>query len=98
MNIIEVGQVYYLFKIHPFRSDLVKPLVAGILVTLLTLLLTRFNLINLSHMNILLIGTCLMLFVGLYFLLIVILKLSDEDKFVIDNILKRFFWQGKQKS
>jgi O-antigen/teichoic acid export membrane protein len=97
LNIIEVGQVYYLFRIHPFRSDLVKPLAAAVIVSCLTLLLNRLGFFNLSQMNIFLLGICVAIFLGLYFLLIIALKLSDEDRFVIDAILKRFLWQGKQK-
>jgi O-antigen/teichoic acid export membrane protein len=89
--LIEVGQVYYLFRMHPFRSDLVKPLAAGVVVSLLTLLLFRFELINLSRVNIFLLGLLVVLFIGLYFLLLIIFKLSDEDKMVIDAIFRRCF-------
>jgi flagellar biosynthesis protein FliR len=75
----------------------VKPIAAAVIVSCLTLLLHRFNLINLSQMNIFLLGISLVVFVGLYFLMLIVLKLSDEDRFVIEAILKRFLWQGKQK-
>ena len=97
ITLIEVGQVYYLFRMHPFRSDLVKPLAAAVIVSCLTLFLNRLGFLNLSQMNIFLFGICVAIFMGLYFLLIIALKLSDEDRFVTDVILKRFLWQGKQK-
>ena len=90
LNIIEVGQVYYFFRIHPFRLDLVKPLLAAVIVSCLTLVLNRLSLLTLSQMNIFLLGICVAIFLGLYFLLIIALKLSDEDRFVMNAIYRRF--------
>lgn len=93
--IVEVIQIYYLFKIHPFRFDLIKPLGAGIFVSLITFFFLHFGIINLTRMNIFLLGGLILLFIGFYCVSIIILRLSDEDRWVINSILRRFLWLGK---
>lgn len=93
--IIEVGQVYYLFRMHPFRSDMVKPLASGIFASLFIFFFSRSDLINRYQTNVFFLGILIILFAGFYLASMLILKLSDEDWSVINTLRGRFFWQGR---
>ena len=95
ISIVEVIQVYYLFKIHPFRSDMVKPLGSGIFASLFIFFLSRSDLINLSQINVFLLGVLIILFAGFYLASMLILKISDEDRSVINALLARLFLKWK---
>jgi O-antigen/teichoic acid export membrane protein len=89
INIVEVIQIYYLLKIHPFRSDLMKPLVAGIFSSLVTLSILQIEVIKINQHNIFCSGALFLSFLALYLLSMMTLRLSDEDRWIIDAIIRR---------
>jgi O-antigen/teichoic acid export membrane protein len=89
INIVEVTEIYYLLNFHPFRSDILKPLVAGIFTTLIFLFILKSEFISLNQYNIFLLGALFVLFFLIYFLSLFALKLSDEDILILKLILKR---------
>ncbi|MCX5885188.1 MAG: flippase [Proteobacteria bacterium] len=89
INIVEVIQIYYLLKIHPFRSDLMKPLVAGVFSSLVTLFILRVEVIRINQYNIFCLGALILSFFALYLMSMIALRLSDEDRWIIDAIIRR---------
>jgi len=89
LNIIEVGQVYYLLRIHPFRLDLLKPFIAGIFTVLIFSLILLTDFVKLNQYNIIFLGIFSLLFFFIYILSILVMGLSAEDKLIIDIILKK---------
>jgi len=89
INIVELTEIYYLFGFHPFRWDILKPISAGIFSSLIILAILRFDFIKLHQNNILLLGALIILFLTLYLLSLILLGLSDEDKWMVKLIQKR---------
>lgn len=89
INLAEVTQIYYLLNIHPFRADILKPFVAGILTTLVFLLILKSEFIRLNQYNIFFLGGLFVLFFLIYFLSLFALKLSDEDILMLKLLLKK---------
>lgn len=89
INTVEVIQIYYLFKMHPFRMDFLKPLAAGIFTSLIILLVLQSDFIKLNQYNIFFLGILCLLFFAVYFLWIIVLRLSQEDKLIIKLLFQK---------
>lgn len=82
LNLLRLTEVFYLMKIHPYRFDYLKPLLAG-LISITTVFFIQNNFSDMG--NIIL----LVLFTGFfcsYLLLLYLFKLSEEELY-IKNIL-----------
>jgi O-antigen/teichoic acid export membrane protein len=86
INIIRLVEVYSLLRLHPYSIRFVKPLVAGAISFLFTVLVR--DLLGEVH-KIILVGEVLGS-ISLYGAILWVLKMDDEDKLVFDLILKRF--------
>jgi len=89
INTVEVIQIYYLFKMHPFRMDFLKPLAAGIFTSLIILLVLQSDFIKLNQYNIFFLGILCLLFFAVYFLWIIVLRLSQEDTLIIKLLFQK---------
>jgi O-antigen/teichoic acid export membrane protein len=100
VNLMRLLQVKLLLKIHPYRWDTIKPLGAGLLSALLTgLLLYPMNFISLPfqvfHKNIPIQLALIPVFLACYIGLLILFKVSPEDKIVLDRLRKKLV-RGKK--
>ena len=85
-NGIRLLQVYILLKIQPYRWHTLKPVAAG----LLSAAATEALLYAFIHAHILIRLALIPIFVVLYIGCLALLKLSSEDKVVVDALLNKF--------
>ncbi|GAC1466406.1 MAG: hypothetical protein PVS3B1_05040 [Ktedonobacteraceae bacterium] len=96
LNGLCLVEVYWLMRIHPYRWDMYKPLVAGAVAFVVGLLLT-----HVIHPGSGLSGrveelSLLLPFGFVYALVMVLLRFSREDHMVFDAVLARFrFWRKR---
>ncbi len=83
--LIRIIEAYYLMKIHPFRIDLWKPILAGLISSILILLLRSMIPVAGNHITILL----LFLFCFFYLSFIYLFRLSKEDIYIRSLIQKK---------
>lgn len=95
LNIASLIEVYCILKIFLFRWDIAKPILAGGVAALVGLFLVRVIPVGYGYSAI--IGSlCLVsIFVVIYVLMLVVLRLSKEDRIVLDMLLAKF---GKKKN
>jgi O-antigen/teichoic acid export membrane protein len=85
INLLKLLQVRLLLKMQPYRWDILKPLGAGLLGGLLTgLLLFLFR-----DTHVLLKLSLILIFLTCYGGLIIVFKISPEDKIVVDALRKK---------
>src|SRR5258706_2991700 len=102
VNLIRVIEVGFLLKMHPYRWDMLKPLGAGAISTVLEGLvlyilgLTHFAL-HIGHYILSVQLALIPIFLACYFGFIGLFKISPEDKIVVDRLRKRF-GRGKKKA
>jgi|Deesub1362B_J571_1020462.scaffolds.fasta_scaffold00364_1 O-antigen/teichoic acid export membrane protein len=84
INIIRIMEVYFLLKIHPYRNDFYKPIVAGGVAISLILLLNNY-LFKIDNYLILLVISSLT-FLGIYALILYILGIGEEEKIILFKI------------
>jgi H+/Cl- antiporter ClcA len=101
VNILRLVQVKILLHIHPYQWDMLKPLAAGLISSLITWVL--INLIHSTHLYIMVFTKKLPIdlvlvpvFLVLYAGLIVLLRFSAEDKIVLSTLGKKL-GRGKKK-
>lgn len=82
LNSLRILELYYYEKIHPFRIDLLKPLAAGVLAFVIIQFLPE--LAFLRGYGVMLLGTAI--FGAVYIGILLILRLSYEDKFILNVI------------
>jgi O-antigen/teichoic acid export membrane protein len=92
LNALRILEVVYLLRIHPFRPDLIKPLIAGFVALLPVLVLKTVS--CLWYFQILMLFLYFLLYCGLIYLL----RLSDEDKYVLQHFLDRVRTLKEDKS
>ena len=101
LNLVSLLQVRLLLKMHPYRWDTLKPIMAWVISALLTgsllYLLSLSNLsIRLFHIQ-LSIELCLVpVFLASYIGLLALFKISPEDRIVLDK-LRTKFGTGKKR-
>jgi O-antigen/teichoic acid export membrane protein len=88
LNLLRLVEVGILFRMHPFRKDLYKPIIAGGTAFLTLSLIVNFFLQNMAPKTVFLGGSVIFVFV--YGLIILILGLGDEDRMVIEKIKGKF--------
>lgn len=82
---IRIVEVYYLMKIHPFRTDLWKPIIGGLISLVIILFLYKGFLIPGNTFMIIL----FLIFSLIYCSLIYFFKLSEEDLYIKAIIKKK---------
>jgi O-antigen/teichoic acid export membrane protein len=88
-GLTELGQVYFLSKVHPFRKDLLKPLAAGAL-TFLLFSLGMKGVPGAAPSGLLRLAIEALLFLGFYGGLIWLAGLQPEDRVVFNRIRDKF--------
>ena len=86
INIIKLIELYYFEKIHPFKPSFYKPLLSGSIAFLLVYF--TFDMIRLNPYIELAIGS--ISFFLIFILSNWLLKLDDEDNFILNTLLKYF--------
>ncbi|GAC1652309.1 MAG: hypothetical protein NVS4B12_23650 [Ktedonobacteraceae bacterium] len=95
LNIVGLIEVYWIMKIHPYRWDTLKPILAGGVACVVGLFLNRFIHVGYGHRAIL--GTLFALilpFLLSYVATLALLRFSEEDTMVFDMVRAKF---GKSK-
>ena len=87
INILRVIQVFALLRLWPYNHSFLKPIIAAIVAAGVTHLANQWLVLVPALLQVT-IGTLLL--GGLYVLMIVLLKLSVEDRLVLGRLLNRF--------
>lgn len=87
INLITIIEVYIIFRIHPFRLDLSKPIIAGIFSST-TLWLFQEKVIN-SNSPLFTLFLSGVLFIITYFSLIIILGIEEEEKIILSKLKEK---------
>lgn len=95
MNGLCLIEVYWIAKIHPYRWDVCKPLVAGAAASFVGVLLLHFIHLGSGRLAIVEELGLIMPFILVYALIMVLLRFSEEDQMVLDAVLAKF---GKKRS
>ncbi len=97
VNGLCVIEVYWIMKLHPYRWDVYKPLVAGGVASLVGILLLRFVHLQpvLGRFALLEELGLIIPFILVYVMLMMLLRFSEEDRIVFNAVLARF---GRQRS
>jgi O-antigen/teichoic acid export membrane protein len=87
INLMRLLQVYILVKIQPYTTSYLKPLFAG-LITFAIIRMIDGTLIKIETAVDML--PALLLFVGIYILILIALRLSPEDRMVLEILKEKF--------
>ncbi len=87
INTLRVAQVWTLLRLWPYDASFLKPVAAGLTAVAVTGLTKRW-LLPLPAILQVVLGTLLL--VGVYVVVIISLRLSAEDRLVLDRLLVRF--------
>jgi O-antigen/teichoic acid export membrane protein len=92
-----VMQVYWIMKIHPYRWDICKPLLASGVASLVGVVLLRFMHLQpgLGRFALLEQLGLIIPFILVYILVMMLLRFSEEDRIVFNALLARF---GRRRS
>lgn len=92
LNGLCIIEVYWILKLHPYRWDMCKPLVAGGVASLVGILLLHFVHLQpgLGHLAVLEQLGLIIPFILVYVLVMILLRFSDEDQIVFHALLARF--------
>ncbi|GAC1624823.1 MAG: hypothetical protein NVS4B11_20350 [Ktedonobacteraceae bacterium] len=98
LNIVGLIEVYWIMKIHPYRLDTLKPIVAGAVASVVGLLLNEIVHVGYGHRAIFgtLIGLILPFLLS-YVAMLALLRFSEEDLMVFDMVRAKF-GKGKKKA
>jgi O-antigen/teichoic acid export membrane protein len=83
--ILRLAEVYYFLKIHPYKLTFLKPCAAGFLSFFLFYFITT----KLSPITIFNSAILALFFISLYFFLIYLLKLDEEDKYILKSAYQK---------
>jgi O-antigen/teichoic acid export membrane protein len=97
VNVLITIQVYWIMKLHPYRWDVCKPLLAGGVASIVGMLLLHFVHFQpgLGYFAILEQLGLIIPFILVYVLVMMLLRFSKEDRIVFNAVLTRF---GRQRS
>ncbi len=95
INGLSFIEVYWIMKIHPYRWDVCKPLIAGGAASLVGVLLLHFIHPGSGHLAIVEQLGLMIPFALVYVLVLVLLRFSEEDQLVFEAVLAKF---GKKRS
>jgi O-antigen/teichoic acid export membrane protein len=95
LNIVGLIEVFWIMHIHPYRLDILKPLVAGVGASIVGWLLNRVIQVGYGHFAIFGVLALVLPFALVYILILILLRFSEEDKMVLNTIRAKF---AKQKA
>ncbi|MDQ2714031.1 MAG: oligosaccharide flippase family protein [Chloroflexota bacterium] len=95
LNVVGLIEVYWIMKIHPYRWDMLKPLVAGIIASLATAPLAALIHPGYGHLAILGALCLVMPLVIVYVALLALFRFSEEDVMVFETVRAKL---GKRKT
>ena len=85
VNILRLFEVYIFLKIHPFKLNFLKPCAAGFLTFLLIFFISK----NIPSVSLFALIALSLLFASIYSLFIYMLKLEDDDKYILKLIYQK---------
>jgi len=85
INVIRVIEVYFLLRFHPYSLRFIKPLLAGAISILITFIIK--DLLGEAHKIILILE--ILGSISLYGVVLWFLKVDEEEKIILDSIIKR---------
>jgi O-antigen/teichoic acid export membrane protein len=88
IQILRVIEVWYFLKVHPYRTDFIKPVISALASILVLQGLLHLIFKNQLHVTMLPVLFCIF-FIG-YGFFIWLLKLSQEDYFILNSIKRKF--------
>lgn len=91
INLLRMVQIFWLLRIWPYDRSFLKPVVAALVAVLPTYLVNLW-LLSTSWVVQLVVGTLLL--TGIYVIVIVLLKLSEEDRLVLERLWARLGPRG----
>ncbi len=94
LNVVGLIEVYWIMKIHPYRWDILKPLAAGIIASLVTAPLAAVIHPGYGHLAILGALCLVMPLVIVYVALLALFRFSEEDVMVFETVRAKL---GKKK-
>lgn len=89
INLVEVSEIYYILKMHPFRTDILKPIGAGIATSIIFISILHLEFIKVNQYNILFLIILYIMFFTLYLIFIFLLKLSKEDTLIVRLLIRK---------
>lgn len=87
-NIMGLAEVLILFKIHPYKLSFLKPIAAGVIVSVVIFITKRY--IFTASISIIWLIALIIIFLLIYAGLLLIFRLNEEDKAVINMISSKF--------
>jgi O-antigen/teichoic acid export membrane protein len=88
VNLIRLGEAYWLLRLLPYNRSFVKPIIAGLASTLAIFTLASWVPIRTNWLGALL-GACVLL--ALYASVILLLGLSEEDRLILTRLRARLW-------
>jgi O-antigen/teichoic acid export membrane protein len=82
INLLRLIEVYFLFKIHPYKLSFIKPIFSGLIALILTSLAIKFFEVQ-NPMHFVLVA---LLFVSLYILSLKVMQLEREEIIILKKI------------
>ena len=90
INGLGLIEVYWIAKIHPYRWDIYKPMLAGAVASLVVVLLLHFIHFTNGHLAIIEELSFIIPFLIVYLLVLVLLRFSEEDQIVFAAVRAKF--------
>ena len=99
LGALYLTQIYWILKMHPYRWDVCKPLLAGGMASLVGILLQHFVHFQpgLGPFTVVAELSLIIPFILVYILMMILLGFSREDQIVFHAVLARFGWQRSTK-
>jgi O-antigen/teichoic acid export membrane protein len=94
-NAMQMLEVYYLQRILPFSRSLLKPIAAGLIAAGVTLLI-KTRVVSSSSIVQFVVGVAFLW--GTYLLFLLLLKVSEEDRLVLEQVRARLNFKNLAKS
>jgi O-antigen/teichoic acid export membrane protein len=89
-NLLRFGEVYYLFRLHPYDRTFLKPIMAAIFAFGVALILRQATA---GRSNILILAIMALIIAGVYGAILLLLRLPDEER----EILGRWLGRARKK-
>jgi O-antigen/teichoic acid export membrane protein len=94
LNLVGLIEVYWIMRIHPYRWDILKPVVAGVIAALVGLALTQVIHVGFGHLAILGVLCLVTPFMLIYVSALALFRFDEEDMMLIEMVCAKF--RGKK--
>jgi O-antigen/teichoic acid export membrane protein len=91
INVIQVSEVFVLFRLLPYNRSFIKPVIAGLVSAVVTFVTAYWVLAAINFVSAML---CMSLFLAIYACTLGLLGLSEEDRFVLKRVYGRISQTG----